>query len=377
MASRPCTCDNFVRGQSFKPGRDCKLCWRYWQSDTWHRRWGGTGRMINGTIVEGAAAAVKRASAECRHRGEPTGEQRQCGTCPGSVSVKVFGCSVHGACTLAKKVEGLACCKGCPDREPVPPALPQPVTRNLLYHVAPASGNGVWQRNVEQLLKRIDLFNGRRVVAIVTGRARRLDYAANFKLDPPEAVKEAFRGHVEEFLVLPNDPRLREVVTFRPLLDRVADADPSQITFYGHAKGVTRPVNDGVTVHRWTDIMHETCLDHMPLVEEQLARHPITGSFKKLGQGFGGSRSAWHYSGSFYWLRNSAVFSRRNWQLVDRQWWGSESWPGLLFSPSEAGCLFHEGAVGVMDLFSMDYLKGVVEPEYTRWKEQHRARLAD
>lgn len=64
----------------------------------------------------GARAASAVAIAEpCPHFGAPTGETRQCQSCRGKVTLTVFACAVHGGCTVAKKVDGLGCCRGCPD----------------------------------------------------------------------------------------------------------------------------------------------------------------------------------------------------------------------------------------------------------------------
>lgn len=233
--------------------------------------------------------------------------------------------------------------------------------RNLLYHVAPFNKNDMWRRNVRQLLGRIDLFNGRRVVAVVTGRG----------LADWRCVEEEFAGKVDEVIHRPNNPKLREVVTLAPLLEKVETLDPYQVTFYAHTKGVTRPVNGGVTCHPWADIMYETCLDYWPLVSDLLKTHAMAGSFKKVGRGFGGSKSTWHYSGTFFWFRNRDVFSR-NWRRIDQKWWGSESWPGLLFKPEEVACIFHEGVVPTLDMYSMPYLKNVCEPELAAWRQQYK-----
>jgi hypothetical protein len=228
------------------------------------------------------------------------------------------------------------------------------------------SGNGTWQRNVLQLRKRIDLFNGKRIVAISTGPG----------LDPPDAVKDLFRGTVSDWLVMPNSYSRREVATFLPLWSHVRTEDPSEATFYAHAKGVTRPVNPGTTIHTWTRLMYETCLDYWPLVERTLARFPLAGTFKKVGRGFAGSDSSWHYSGTFYWARNVELF-RRDWRRVDPVWWGTESYPGLHFGADEAGCLFHESVVPTLDLYSMGYLRGIVLPRYEAWKREHEHERTD
>jgi hypothetical protein len=237
--------------------------------------------------------------------------------------------------------------------------IPRPAVRHLAYHVAPFAGTGIWRHNITQLLSRIHLFNGKRVVAIATGPG----------LDPPDMVKDALGEAVHEYIVLPNQSTLREVVTFLPLLERIESTDSREITFYAHTKGVTRPVDNSTTVHAWTTIMYETCLNYVSLVESLLETHPIVGTFKKLGAGFPGSRSSWHYSGTFYWLRNADVFSRP-WRVVDQEWWGTESWPGLHFLPAEAGKLFLEGTVPEMNLYDQAFLQTTVR-QLAEWKKVH------
>lgn len=61
----------------------------------------------------------------CAHLGEPTGERRQCPTCSGTVLVKLTACTVHGVCSVGKKIDGIACCVDCSDyAEPTPPGCP-------------------------------------------------------------------------------------------------------------------------------------------------------------------------------------------------------------------------------------------------------------
>lgn len=299
----------------------------------------------------------------CRYRGNPRGrtKTKPCGSCKGGMEqeVPLYACTKKVLCSISQKVANVECCATCPEYVSVD-NYNRSVIRHLAYHIAPFSGNGTWQRNIQQLRKRMDLFNGRRVVAIVTGP----------QLDSPDLVKQELGGDVAEYIVMPNRPTLREVITFLPLLERVQSIEPNEVTFYAHAKGVTRPVNEGVTVHPWTDLMYETCLDYWPLVEDILRDYAAAGSFKKVGNGFSGSRSSWHYSGTFFWIRNSILFQKQAWREVDQQWWGNESWLGLHLRPEEAGCIFHQGVVPTLDLYSMDYLKQV-QKEYEVWKEHH------
>jgi hypothetical protein len=53
----------------------------------------------------------------CQHKGELLREQK-CPSCRGHVRVKVFACALHGACTIARIVEGAACCVRCDDYQP-------------------------------------------------------------------------------------------------------------------------------------------------------------------------------------------------------------------------------------------------------------------
>lgn len=53
----------------------------------------------------------------CIHRGELTGETRPCKTCGGrQVTEPLLACAVHGVCTEARLVAGVACCRICEER---------------------------------------------------------------------------------------------------------------------------------------------------------------------------------------------------------------------------------------------------------------------
>ena len=51
----------------------------------------------------------------CIHRGREL-RQVTCPGCCGGTRLKVFSCAKHGECTIVKSVDGVACCKTCPDR---------------------------------------------------------------------------------------------------------------------------------------------------------------------------------------------------------------------------------------------------------------------
>jgi hypothetical protein len=243
---------------------------------------------------------------------------------------------------------------------PPNPFTGEPV-RHLAYYVYPVRGNGVWQRCLNQLKRRLHVFNGHRVIAV----------AVDAHTDSAAAVWDYLHGYAHEVIELPNDPRRREAAAFLPLLERTLVDGTDHVLFWGHAKGVTRPVNEGTTVHRWTDLLLETCLDYLPLVDEHLQRWPVTGSCKKIGRTFSGSSSRWHYSGGMFWLRCQALL-QRDWRRLDRdRWWASESWPGLVFGAEEAGCLFLERPAEKMDLYEYRFFQDTVLPEFAAWKSKH------
>jgi hypothetical protein len=54
----------------------------------------------------------------CQHLGTPTGETQECQTCRGKAKIKLFACSLHGVCTIAKQLPGIATCASCADYSP-------------------------------------------------------------------------------------------------------------------------------------------------------------------------------------------------------------------------------------------------------------------
>ncbi len=243
--------------------------------------------------------------------------------------------------------------------ECVSDAVGEITKRNLLMHVMPSGDPGIWQNAVESVRLHIDLFNGKRVVAIATD-----DKSASSSV-----VRQWLEGCGCTFAEYKNNATLREVVSLLDMLAEVESDDPHEATFYCHSKGVTRPLES--TAHRWREVMYETCLN-WDAVQESLTTKPLTGTFKKMGAGFTGSTSDWHYSGTFWWFRNRDLFQRK-WQKVDLKWWGAESYPSLVFAPEEAGCLLKEGTVRKFDLYNQDYWSSVIEPAFEGWKRGRTA----
>jgi hypothetical protein len=199
--------------------------------------------------------------------------------------------------------------------------------RHLLYHLWPVRGE-TWRWNVAQLLQRMDLFNGRRIVAIVTDQ-RTEDIAT---------VRAAFGEHGIEFIERPNAAN-GEASTFPHLLDLLADEPRGDVSFYAHAKGVKYEPAFPPAVRRWAEVQYAVMLDEWAAVRKQLDRLAMTGALRRLGR-FANHQHVgdWHYSGTFFWFRHDAVFGPRR-RDVPAFYGGVEAWPGVMFSRHEAGCL--------------------------------------
>lgn len=329
---------------------------------------------------------VHLADLECIYRGERMqGVHVPCRTCASVKGaprqVQLYQCSKLGACTLGLEVQGVACCNGCTERVPPRPnriAGERPTVRNLIYHLYPFRGNGVWEWNVRQLVSRIGQFNGKRVVGLA------LDDSTATEADVRAAFGESAAGIT--FLTVQNNPGLREVTTFDGLFSAVQSLDVHEATFYAHNKGVRHGMtaDRGTTCTDWAQVMYESCLDYPEHVADVLSRHPCAGTFKKVGHGFQGSASAWHYTGSFFWFRNADLFWR-NWRHIDRCWYGIEPYLSLHFGAGDAGCLFLDGIVGVcndgnrehamrnrhLDCYDWRYFQEHVKPTWEQWKLEH------
>lgn len=259
-----------------------------------------------------------------------------------------------------------------------PVIYPPPGRRHLLYHLLPV--RGAWRGNVNQLLKRITLFDGIRVVAVMTAtdipyRPTGLDpdpARRPLELDDPEVVESALAGHGIEVVRVPNDPNLREVASYEVLFERLkAVYRPGDVALWAHAKGTTR--HPGHPAERWTAVLYAAMLDYWPVVEEVLLRHPLAGCFKKYGHGWNKSQSSsdWHYSGSWFWVRCDEFFVR-DWRKIDRFWSGVEPLPSQHFADSEAGIVFMSGRVRQLNLYNARLWDQKFSPAWKRWKRQHK-----
>jgi hypothetical protein len=220
-----------------------------------------------------------------------------------------------------------------------------PITRlNLVYHVTPIMHpENVWQWNVGELLKRIHVFNGRKIITVATPTG-----SESRAMDRPEAVIAAFAGHDVEFRFSPNDPLLREAPHFLPALREIASINPFEAVFYAHTKGVSH--RDQLAVRAWTAAMYHHNLDRIDEVKRLLPRWPCVGIAKRHGnfeylrlglhrkewKYFKRPWHGWHFSGTFWWVRQDRLFSRPDWDQIDLHAYAVEAYLANFFKAEDA-----------------------------------------
>lgn len=255
------------------------------------------------------------------------------------------------------------------------PTRPQPftgpLTRNLIMFIFPAKGPvgqvAEWRRNLDQVLQRIDLFNGRRIFAI----------AVDHTTDTFDEVESVLTGHRCEILQFANRRDLGEVVAFKTLLERVKTTNPNEITYYCHAKGASKQHSDQLPqIRRWADAMNEVLLDGIDDVQEALKTKTFAGAFRQISAQFPSGLTAsynWHYPGTFFWFRHDIVFTNTTWDKVAEQYWGSEAWPGTQCPASQSACLLMD-RVKLASLYTARSWDTEAQPALDVWRQKRMGR---
>lgn len=209
---------------------------------------------------------------------------------------------------------------------PIVPAT-KPTLRHCLYHCYPSRANDTWRANVEQLLRRVRVFNGQKVVAIALDDTT-WDYAT---------AAEPFRQAGFTCLRHANDERLREVATFLPLLLHVASVDPREAVFYAHTKGNSTSENARGAMY-WRNVAYRELLDGWRRRMRNLKHHAAIGVHKIVWTPTdappypsGLRHGLWMLAGTFFWFRSACVFSHPEWRYVPPDRYGAEAYlSGLL-----------------------------------------------
>lgn len=229
--------------------------------------------------------------------------------------------------------------------------LSEPLTldntvRHLLFHLYPING---WKWNVQELKKRLELFNGRKVVMVAQDMPGFQQRAAQI------GVVQKLLGPDVFCFPVPNDRKRRETPSFATMLSMLSrvkdDSDRTSIAFYSHGKGVSYKSTGQTSrqfdaVRLWTRVMNHYLLYDMPNVLRSLTNYPVTGCFRRKGR-FGNfpHESRWHYAGTFYWFHTQRMLeaNEKN-PLTDyaENRFAVEAYPGIVFNYEESDCLFGE-----------------------------------
>lgn len=231
--------------------------------------------------------------------------------------------------------------------------------RHLTYHVWPTRRSDCWQWNLQQLAKRWRLFNGIKCIGIATDKD-------TFSSDEVMQYAESLGMVFDHVVSKRNDRKLREVVTWIPMLQHLqpSEADANEVVFSAHAKGTQ--YENGEYTRNWCDLMYQSCLDYWPVVEMHLRTSLMTGSFREFG--LLGKWHDWAYSGTFFWWRLQEI-GKRDWRNVDQWFAGTESWTGKMCDPRETQCLFLNNNTR---LYVPEYWTDVVWPEWEKWQRKMR-----
>ncbi len=233
--------------------------------------------------------------------------------------------------------------------------------RHLTYHVWASNRGDSWQWNLEQLAKRWKIFNGTRIIGVVHDKdSRPADEVLTFA--------ESLGMNFDHQVIKPNVPKLREVVTWIPMLNllKPESAGANEVVFSGHAKG--QKYEDPKHTRDWTDLMYQSCLDDWASVYNALRTSLMAGSFKEFG--LLGKWHDWAFSGTFFWWRLAEI-GKRNWRQVDQWFAGTESWPGKMCDPRETACLFLNDS---RRMYDQPYWSETVWPEWQKYQEARSGR---
>lgn len=207
--------------------------------------------------------------------------------------------------------------------------FPVPTTRHLLYHVYPSKKNDIWRDNIRRVVYAMNLFNGRRCVAVATS-------TGTYGIDE---VKKAFGDCDIEYTVFDNDPMLREVATFPALIGKCQRMLNTDVVFYAHTKGNSTSDNvHGSTI--WRGVGYEHLLDrYYEKVEPELKTYAAVGIHHMIWP-WDAVKSPfptnlrngnWMFAGTFFWFRPSITHNCDDWRNVPVDRYGAEAWlSGLL-----------------------------------------------
>lgn len=225
-----------------------------------------------------------------------------------------------------------AACLASPQPRPNPYAG-KPI-RNMIWHIWPVEG---WRRHVERIHDLAATCDGERIIGL------------SISLDSESAddVRQEL-GDGFTYLEFENKGEgdgsgSGEVQTLRSALPLLDATDPDSVTVYGHCKGVRAHTRTSEAVQLWCDLMWEmVALNHDQADEAMESGYQLFGAFRTFGGMPLSPTHSWHYSGTFFQFRTSAILADGI-PPVKGGYGGTEAWPGDCVTPQDAACVFGDG----------------------------------
>lgn len=191
------------------------------------------------------------------------------------------------------------------------------VQKNLIYFIYYGGRIGHYHRlNLGLLKKYWHLFDGQKIVKIA------IDSGYTAKSLIPLLPADC------KFEVVENNRVFGESVHFIDSIKRVKEG----ITFYGHCKGVSRPIWRGLDT--WIEKSYTNNLESVP----DLSNKIFSGTCGKLLACPPYVPQDFHYSGSFYWFNTEKVKARLKEFEMDR--YLTERFPAMIAKKSECNFVY-------------------------------------
>ena len=236
--------------------------------------------------------------------------------------------------------------------------------RNLFYSVFATKHSEEWRLNIEKLSKYVDVFNARKIVVI------RSDESTHDLVEVEKAFS-AFEG--VEFIHRRNNPVLGEVEGFIEDFGKLYSLRDDEMTFYAHTKGVRVGLSSSsiAPVQAWRNAMYWSCLHDVGSIEHALQTSACAGAFRST---VGRNKYGWHYSGNFWWVLHEPLFTSPNWDEIQNDRYGVESYLPDVFPRDRAFCTHYDKAA--LGLYEPRILTGCtacgrVRPRAATWIEGH------
>ncbi len=276
---------------------------------------------------------ISLAEAQARAQSPPQPPPQPCGTCGGNAAstAPAATAGLPHPSTLAGRITG---------HTPAPPGpLPydptRPIVRHLLYYCAGLPGD-VWRRRAREMARHLHAFNGRVIIAIPTehGWTDPAEIEGEWQSYPDWDSRRCRTWRV------PHDRRLQEAAVFAHLLGHVETLDPNHLTLYAHSKGASKCGREAdYPCDEWANALTSTLTCALPEIEHALIDHAACGCLRSAN-GFPTRYGGWHFSGSFFWLRNARIFEKPDWWRVPDFHAGNEAWLSDHFARNQSACLW-------------------------------------